>query len=196
MTRRGLISCSTSGPSPHFSSMPGRKFSTRPSAAAHRRLIRSDPRRSRRFAVISFLLRARSGHHRPLPLYLVLAPDPHRIGAVGRFDLDDLGAEIGETAADEGPRQHLADLDDAEPRERTLARRGRGAVARGFRRFVEHSSFLPKSPWVSVWRTSRAACCRTGSSAPCRRRHGRRPPSSRPPLPAPLSRWEWSGAAR
>jgi hypothetical protein len=44
-------------------------------------------------------------------------PLPHRV-ALGRLDLDDLGAEVGEQHAAERPGRHLAELDDAHALER------------------------------------------------------------------------------
>ena len=57
MIRRGLIACSTSHPMPHFSIVPGWKFSTRISASAHMRLSNSAPSGLRKSSVADFLFR-------------------------------------------------------------------------------------------------------------------------------------------
>ncbi len=45
-------------------------------------------------------------------------PLPQRIAAVGRFDLDDLGAELGQDLARERARDQLTELEDLEPGQR------------------------------------------------------------------------------
>src|SRR5215211_151829 len=67
MTRPGLISLSSWYPRPHFSSVPGLKFSTTTSASEMRWRARSCPSSSRRLMVTDFLLRAIMGHHRVRP---------------------------------------------------------------------------------------------------------------------------------
>ena len=58
MTRRGLIRFSSSQPRPHFSRVPGRKFSHSTSDCAINWRNRSAPFGSRRFSVTLFLFRA------------------------------------------------------------------------------------------------------------------------------------------
>src|SRR3954470_7674585 len=60
----GLRSWTSSGPSPHFSIVPGRKFSSTTSAVAARSAAIRWPRASRRFSVTERLLRARIDHQR------------------------------------------------------------------------------------------------------------------------------------
>src|SRR5215208_19510 len=67
MTRPGLMPLRSSYPRPHFSSVPGLKFSTTTSASEMRRRARSCPSPSRRLMVTDFLLRAMMGHHRVRP---------------------------------------------------------------------------------------------------------------------------------
>ena len=67
ITSRGLISSSVSGPRPHFSMTPGRKFSTITSASATSSRSSSCPSGRPRFRVIARLLRAITFHHRPWP---------------------------------------------------------------------------------------------------------------------------------
>src|SRR5215212_3653166 len=67
MTRPALISLKFSYPRPHFSSVPGLKFSTTTSASEMRRRARFCPSFSRRLRVTDFLLRAIMGHHRVRP---------------------------------------------------------------------------------------------------------------------------------
>ena len=58
MISPGLAAWSTSGPSPHFSSVPGLKFSIRISAVAISRRTSAWPSGTRRLAETDFLLRA------------------------------------------------------------------------------------------------------------------------------------------
>ncbi len=58
ITSRGLRLCSSAGPSPIFSSVPGRKFSISTSAVAIRSVKISRPRGGRRLSATLFLLRA------------------------------------------------------------------------------------------------------------------------------------------
>src|SRR5215210_9063476 len=67
MTRPGLMPLRASYPRPHFSSVPGLKFSTTTSASEMRRRARSCPSPSRRLMVTDFLLRAIMGHQRVCP---------------------------------------------------------------------------------------------------------------------------------
>src|SRR5215213_4484876 len=67
MTRPGLMPLRSSYPRPHFSSVPGLKFSTTTSASVVRRRARSCPSSSRRLTVTDFLLRAMMGHQRVCP---------------------------------------------------------------------------------------------------------------------------------
>src|SRR5215208_5395900 len=67
MTRPGLILLRASYPRPHFSSVPGLKFSTTTSPPEMRRRARSCPSRSRKLMVTDFLLRAMIGHQRVRP---------------------------------------------------------------------------------------------------------------------------------
>src|ERR671911_3120111 len=67
MTRPGLMPLRTSYPRPHFSSVPGLKFSTTTSASEISRRARSCPSSSRRLMVTDFLPRAMMGHHRVCP---------------------------------------------------------------------------------------------------------------------------------
>src|ERR671913_2400371 len=67
MTRPGLMPLRTSYPRPHFSSVPGLKFSTTTSASEMSRRARFCPSSSRRLRVADFLLRAMMGHHRVRP---------------------------------------------------------------------------------------------------------------------------------
>src|SRR5688500_10253051 len=64
MTRPGLMPLRSSYPRPHFSSVPGLKFSTTTSASEMSRRARSCPSPSRRLMVTDFLLRAMMGHQR------------------------------------------------------------------------------------------------------------------------------------
>src|SRR6185295_3541171 len=59
----GLRAWTSSGPSPHFSIVPGRKFSSTTSADSHRRSAIAWPSDSRRLSVTERLLRARIDHH-------------------------------------------------------------------------------------------------------------------------------------
>src|ERR671921_1911598 len=67
MTRPGLIPLRSSNPRPHFSNVPGLKFSTTTSASEMSRRASSCPSSSRRLMVTDFLLRAMMGHHRVRP---------------------------------------------------------------------------------------------------------------------------------
>src|SRR5215213_11220735 len=67
MMRPGLMPLRSSYPRPHFSSVPGLKFSTTTSASEMSRRARFCPSPSRRLMVIDFLLRAIMGHHRVCP---------------------------------------------------------------------------------------------------------------------------------
>src|ERR687890_39347 len=67
ITRPGLIPLRSSYPRPHFSSVPGLKFSTTTSDPEMRRRARSCPSSSRRLMVTDFLLRAMIGHQRVRP---------------------------------------------------------------------------------------------------------------------------------
>src|SRR6185295_7825265 len=60
---RGLRAWTSSGPRPHFSIVPGRKFSSTTSAPSQRRIATRWPSASRRFSVTDRLLRARIDHH-------------------------------------------------------------------------------------------------------------------------------------
>ncbi len=66
-TSPGFASCSTSGPSPHRSSVPGRKFSTSTSASAASRRSTSAPRSSPMLMPTVRLLRDSSFHHNGTP---------------------------------------------------------------------------------------------------------------------------------
>src|SRR5918994_7603507 len=67
MTRPGLMVLRASYPRPHFSSVPGLKFSTTTSPPEMRRRTRSCPSRTRKLMVTDFLLRAMICHHRVRP---------------------------------------------------------------------------------------------------------------------------------
>src|SRR5215210_5156400 len=67
ITRPGLMPLRSSYPRPHFSSVPGLKFSTTTSASEMSRRARFCPSPSRRLMVIDFLLRAIMGHQRVCP---------------------------------------------------------------------------------------------------------------------------------
>src|SRR5919206_511616 len=60
---RGFFAWTSSGPSPHFSIVPGRKFSRTTSALSQRRIAIRWPSASRRLSVTERLLRARIDHH-------------------------------------------------------------------------------------------------------------------------------------
>src|SRR3954469_10922681 len=62
-TAFGFFAWTCSGPSPHFSIVPGRKFSRTTSADSHRRIAIAWPAGSRRLSVTERLLRARIDHH-------------------------------------------------------------------------------------------------------------------------------------
>ena len=70
-----------------------------------------------RLTVTDFLLRDCTNHHSEVPV-VHLAPRAQRIAAVGRLDLDDLRAELGEDARAERPRDERAELEDAQASER------------------------------------------------------------------------------
>ena len=67
MISRGLMADSSSQPRPHFSIVPGRKFSSRKSDFATSCFSSSWPSAWRRSSVMAFLLRATTGHHSDLP---------------------------------------------------------------------------------------------------------------------------------
>ncbi len=67
ITRPGLTRCSSSGPMPQRSSVPGRKFSTSTSARSASRSSSAAPSGADRFSPISRLLREISFHHRGWP---------------------------------------------------------------------------------------------------------------------------------
>src|SRR3954454_1851399 len=66
---RGLRACTSSGPSPHFSIVPGRKFSSTMSAPAASSPAIRWPSGARRFSATERLLRARIDHHREWSLW-------------------------------------------------------------------------------------------------------------------------------
>ena len=79
-SRRGLRAWTSSGPRPHFSIVPGRKFSSTMSAVA--RELGGDlagPRGSRRLSATERLLRARIDHHRRAVVVAQAAPVAHRV---------------------------------------------------------------------------------------------------------------------
>src|SRR5919202_6353272 len=59
----GFLAWTSSGPRPHFSIVPGRKFSSTMSADSHSRMAIRWPSASRRLSVTERLLRARIDHH-------------------------------------------------------------------------------------------------------------------------------------
>src|SRR5215208_394168 len=67
MIRRGLIFCSCSGASPHFSITPGRKFSISTSVSEISRRRMSCPAGLLKLSVIVRLLRAMTLYHKPCP---------------------------------------------------------------------------------------------------------------------------------
>src|SRR3954469_22052649 len=81
-TAFGFLAWTSSGPSPHFSIVPGRKFSSTTSADSHRRIAIAWPSASRRLSVTERLLRARIDHHsewslwRRRPQSRIASPDP------------------------------------------------------------------------------------------------------------------------
>ena len=106
----GLAAESCSQPRFHFSSVPGRKFSSRKSAFATSSSSSCCPSRWRRSSVIAFLLRPMTGHHSEARR-LLPPPDPHRIALARRLDLDDLGAEVPEQLAAERAREQGAEFE-------------------------------------------------------------------------------------
>ena len=67
ITSRGLTACSSSGPSPQRSRVPGRKFSTSTSASASIRRRTAAPASCDRSRVTVRLLRPSTFHHSPTP---------------------------------------------------------------------------------------------------------------------------------
>src|SRR4051795_5172551 len=67
--QRGLRACTSAGPSPHFSIVPGRKVSSTMSAVAASSAAIRCPSGRRRSSVTERLLRARIDHHRLWPLW-------------------------------------------------------------------------------------------------------------------------------
>src|SRR5215217_1762651 len=108
--RPGLMPLRSSYPRPHFSSVPGLKFSTTTSASEMSRRARFCPSPSRRLMVIDFLLRAIMGHQ-GVPLFAVAAPHAHGISLAWRLELYDFGAEVREELAAERTCQQAAHLD-------------------------------------------------------------------------------------
>ena len=89
----GLMACSASGPKPHFSSVPGTKFSTSTWALGDQRAGR------RRGLVLADVERDRALVARidlPEGLDAVGAPVPQVVALLRMLDLDDVGAVIGE----------------------------------------------------------------------------------------------------
>ena len=111
MISRGLMADSCSQPRPHFSRVPGRKFSSRKSDFATSCFRMSWPSACRRSSVMAFLLRATTGHQSDLPCGLLAAPVPHRVALARRLDLDHLGAEVAEQLAAERAREQRAEFD-------------------------------------------------------------------------------------
>ena len=107
----GFAAESCSQPRFHFSSVPGRKFSSRKSAFAA-----SSSSELLSFALAQvqrdrFLVAA---DHRPPQRRLARflpPPDPHRIALARRLDLDDLGAEVPEQLAAERTREQSAQFE-------------------------------------------------------------------------------------
>src|SRR3954469_247465 len=81
-TAFGFFAWTSSGPSPHFSIVPGRKFSSTTSADSHRRIAIAWPSAARRLSVTERLLRARIDHHsewslwRRRPQSRIASPEP------------------------------------------------------------------------------------------------------------------------
>ena len=123
-TRRGLAADSSSQPRPHFSRVPGRKFSMITSAVAARRRRVSRPPGVERSRVMVRLLRPSSFHHRPTPSFD--GPWPRDgSGFVRVLDLDDLRAEVAEHGGGERAGEEGGEVEDAEA--------GEGRRVRGLR---------------------------------------------------------------
>src|SRR3954466_14735891 len=69
-TQPGFTAWTSSGPSPHFSIVPGRKFSTTTSAVAHSSSARRWQSSVRRLSATERLPRAMTDHHSECPLCL------------------------------------------------------------------------------------------------------------------------------
>ena len=62
-------------------------------------------------------------------LEVAAAPVAQRVAAIGRLDLDDLGAEVAEDPADERAGEEDAELDDAHAEQRSLLDRAAVSAA-------------------------------------------------------------------
>ena len=110
MTRPGSPPTAPPQPRPSLSSTPGRKFSTTMSASFASAFTMATPSGCLRFTVTDFLLRACRYHHSEGAL-VELAPFAQRVAAVGRLDLDHLGAELGHDAGGERTGNERAELE-------------------------------------------------------------------------------------
>ena len=111
-TSPGLASCSTSGPMPQRSSVPGRKFSITTSASAARVRKTSCPSGDERLSVIGLLVAAE---------HLPPEADAVALGAVGArrvaarvLDLDHVGAVVAQHRGGERPGEEGGDVEDLE----------------------------------------------------------------------------------
>ncbi len=113
MMSSGLASLSTSGPRPHFSSVPGRKFSSRMSDFAasckHGLLAGLGPQVQHHG-----LLVAVDGAVQHGGIALVQAPVAQLVAGSGPLHLDDFGAEVGEEPACRGRGDVVSELQDAD----------------------------------------------------------------------------------
>ena len=105
-----------SQPSPHFSSVPGRKFSIRMSASRQqlaKNLLSLGGLQVKRDRLLVTRL------HVPPQRGAVfkLAPLAQRVADIGRFDLDDLGAEFAQQLGGKRARYQLSEFNHFQPRE-------------------------------------------------------------------------------
>ena len=125
-TSAGLIFCSSSGPRPHFSSTPGRKFSITTSAWATSRRRMSWPSGVPKFRVMVRLFRAITFHHRPWPS--LVRPWVRAGSPAGVLHLDDVGAPVAEQHRGDRRGVDGAQVQHPQSGEGSVGRRGRGGA--------------------------------------------------------------------
>ena len=126
MISDGRSALSSSQPSPHDSSTPGRKFSITTSHIGTRRRTISWP--FRRVQVERDHLLAAVVLGEPVVDAVFRGPEPAQVVALaGQLGLDHLGAELGHERAAKGPGDDLGQLEHADAGER------QGAIGHGER---------------------------------------------------------------
>ena len=117
----GLLSLNSSGPRPHFSMVPGLKFSMTTSAVFHQPLDDAAAGLAAQIGGDRLLVPGQRAPPVGGAVFIHHAPGADRVAGNGRLHLDHLGAEVAEQGAGKGAGQQLADFHDADPVQRSAA---------------------------------------------------------------------------